>query len=98
MTASRKCIVIAWTDEESIVDPTAPMARRDLGERPKMKTVQVAKAAVWLNEGSSADAKKAKAYLARDQPHGRVFIFPVDEPDPLGRARSEILKPQRRRR
>lgn len=93
-----KCIVIAWTDEGWILDPAAPMARRDLGERPKMKAVQVAHAAVWLNEGGKADAEKAKAHMAREYPEGRVFLFPVDEPDPLGRAKREVLKPQRRRR
>jgi hypothetical protein len=45
-------------------------------------------AVMWLNKGTAADVEKAKAYASRDG--YTVFIYPVTEKDPLGRAKREI--------
>jgi hypothetical protein len=45
-------------------------------------------AAVWLNEGTSADLRKARDYATK---HGqRVFVFPITEPFPLRTARALV--------
>ena len=50
---------------------------------------RVAKAAMWLNEGTSEDVENAKNYAKKD---GRmVFVFPASETDPLNKARALAL-------
>lgn len=89
-------IVIAWAETESQVDPSAPMARRDLGERPKLMEVAISKAAMWANDGTKSDIAKARAYASRQG--YRVFVYPASEVNPLGRARRDVLKPTKQRR
>lgn len=68
-------IVVAWTETESRIDPLAPMARRDLGERPKLVEFAVPKAAMWIRNGSKSDLAKARSYAARLG--YRVFSYPI---------------------
>lgn len=90
MSRSPKCIVVAWTTQEQEFDGR-PFAR-DLGALPGLREVTKPHACVWLNKGSDADIEKAQAFIASDAPDtGRVFVYPTNEKDPLGRARREIL-------
>lgn len=85
-------IVTAWVVAEQQFDGR-PFAS-DLGSKPGMRTVRTGRAAVWLNRGSAEDIDKARAYAARasDEYQIHVFVYPVDELDPLGRARREVLE------
>lgn len=63
---------------------------------PKTRTIPRAMTAMWLNEGTAADVKKAKQYLVTDRPpegstFGAVYTYPVTEKDPLGRAKRDAL-------
>lgn len=78
--------VIAWTEETAEWDGE-PYAV-DLGERPGMRPVTKARAAMWLNEATPADVAKAQAYAAAEG--GRVYTF-SGERDPLGAARRAVL-------
>jgi|HubBroStandDraft_2_1064218.scaffolds.fasta_scaffold244596_2 hypothetical protein len=86
-------IVIAWTEEEQEIAPGQKPWRHDLGERPKLVDVKKPRAVVWLNDGSDADAVKAREYVKKEHPVvGRVFLYPTTERDPLGKARREIME------
>lgn len=85
-------IVVAWWDEGAEVASAAD-CRIDLGERPKVTRVQVAKAATWRLLGSEADdVAKAQAAALRVGEGGTVFVYSDNEPDPLRRARAELGK------
>lgn len=81
-------IVIAWTEDgtEWNGEPFAV----DLGERPTMRTVRRAKAAMWLNRGTAADVDAAKRYAAGQGHH--VFTFPISVRDPLAAAKDAVLR------
>jgi hypothetical protein len=79
-------IVICQTEESF---EALPGARVDLGERPRLRRVVTAKAAMWLAHGTSDDVAKANAYADREG--WKVFVFGQSELDPLGRARKKIL-------
>lgn len=91
--AAEQCIVIAKAETEHAVDPNA---LRRYGALAKTVAVLVPKAIVWANEGDAAEVRKAKDYAAREG--YRVFLYPVGERDPLGRAKREVLAPPVRRR
>jgi hypothetical protein len=74
-----KTIVIAKVEQEIFLRPGASPRFRD-----------TALAAVWLNEGTDEDLKKATAYATKDG--WQVLTFPCSEPDPLGRARKQVLR------
>jgi hypothetical protein len=79
-------INIAWTDNDS---EFVRERRTDLGERPVIRDVTIVKACVWLNEGTTADVEKARAYA---DPRGyKVFTYPLDVADALGTARATML-------
>jgi hypothetical protein len=89
-----KLIVVAWTETGSEIDPRFPMARSDMGERPRFREVQVGKALRWLQHGTDADVSKAQAYAAK-WPNGAVYLFEQSERDPLGKARAMVVKHRR---
>jgi hypothetical protein len=83
-------IVAAWvvTDFEVV-----SQGRRDLGERPKLREVKVPKAVMWANKGTSEDVEKAKAWARKETDHEvAVLVYPTSEPDPMGRAKRDVLK------
>jgi len=85
----KQTIVVAWLVDDVEVDVKATQLRRlDLGERPVLRQVKMAKAAMWRNKGDDADLKKAHEYAAGEG--YRVFVYPTTERDPLGRARRDI--------
>ena len=84
-----KTIVIAWT---TVAMEIVRERRTDLGERPELREVNVPRACVWLNEGGPADVMKAHAYAATlDGPLRLVFAYETSEPDPIARAKRDIL-------
>ena len=78
--------VIAWTEEDSVV---VKERRSDLGERPLMRSVKVARTALWLNRATPKDVEKARVYAAAEGYH--VFTFPPSERDPRGAAARAVL-------
>ena len=48
-----------------------------------------ARSVIWLREGTAADVERAMAYAAH--PGYKVFVYPVDEPNPLERARHDMM-------
>lgn len=82
-------IVIARLVAETRVTSTAGI---DLGRRPLTVTEWVPKAALWLASGDESDRLKAVAWAERQRvEEGEtawcVVSLPVDEPDPLGKAK-----------
>lgn len=67
----------------------------DLGRRPKMQETIKASACVWLNDGTKADLRKAKDFAAKDG--WTVFTY-ENEPEPLARARREMIELQKKER
>lgn len=85
-------IVVAWTEDAREIAPGQRPWRHDLGERPKLVDVKKVHAAMWLNRGGVADVDRARAYVRQTQRDtGRVFVYPLEEKDPLGRARRDVL-------
>lgn len=83
------CIVVAWTNRATVpVDWES--TRIDMGELPRFEVVVEPAAAVWLLEGTRHDFADAGRHIA-SLPGGRVFVYPVGEPDPLGRAKADVL-------
>jgi hypothetical protein len=86
-------VVAAWTDDTQEIAPGQKMWRHDMGERPKFVDVKKPHSVIWANNGVEADITRAQAWVSKSYPDtGRVFVYPVTEKDPLGRARHEILK------
>jgi hypothetical protein len=96
-------VVLAWTRETAeLVDPH--LTRIDLGEWHKTRPVREGLAVMWARHGTEADVEKAKAHAAKEQSAAdhdplyatgtgyRVFVYPLSEKDPLGRARREVLR------
>jgi hypothetical protein len=86
-------IVVAWTETVSVWDGEAFAA--DLGRHPRLVEQVQPKACIWLNCGTEEDVQKAKSYAAgritsQGYP-GAVFTYSETEPDPLGRAKVDIL-------
>lgn len=79
MTKSQ--IVIAWVDENEIIDPRTT----------KTRVVRTSRAAMWLNAGDERDLEAARRY-ASTEPGCRVFTYAPTEGDPLERARRDALK------
>lgn len=83
-------IVLAWVIEDFEV---VRQRRTDLGERPELKKIDVAKAAMWLNSGTEDDLEKAKKYAAKQTDYQIVVMtYPTKERDPLGHAKKDVLK------
>ncbi len=64
--------------------------RIDLGERHTLADVQVPVVIRWLQSGGKADIRAAKTYAAANG--YKVFTYPTTEPNPLDRARDDIMK------
>lgn len=89
LKSAKFTIVVAWTEVDSeFVRENA----RDLGERPTMREITVAKAATWLLNADEAELAKAKASAFILANGWSIFCYPTAERDPLGRARAAILK------
>jgi hypothetical protein len=57
------------------------------------------RAVIWLNEGTPADIVKAGVNLEHEHPEApfrTVYVYSVDEPDPLNRAKEEALQAYRK--
>lgn len=88
-SAAPVTIVLAWLDDDVRV---VRAGRTDLGERPEMRPVKVAKAVVWLLEGTQADYEAALAHaFAHMDPTTRAYTMPVTTDDPLAEARKRRL-------
>ena len=89
----RQTIVIVWTDLSGM-QPTGRYVWRDANEFPEFAPCRVAKACVWLCNGSEYDVNKAHGYvenMRKDYPDITVKVYPTSERDPLGRAKAEML-------
>lgn len=84
MPSSKHCIVLA-----RVVAVEEPY--RDKSGTVKTREVRQAEAVVWLTEGTADDIVNARNY--RLEQHWQVFAYPTTEPDPLGRARKEVMGP-----
>lgn len=90
-----KCIVVARVEEEQQIEPGQSPSRLRFGPA-RTTTVRVPKAMVWRNDGGTAEVEKAKVFARREG--YRVFLYPLGEEDPLGRARADVLLSPRGRR
>jgi hypothetical protein len=84
--SERMQIVIAWTEQAS---EFVAHRRTDLGERPIMREVTIAKACTWLLDGDATDLARAQAYAATNG--GSVYTYPVDYENSLADARRMVL-------
>ena len=76
--SERGCIVIGWTERREVLD-----------QYLRLSHVHVeARAVVWSNDGDSCDVKRAESMFP--SPQFTVLVLPLDEPDPLERARKEV--------
>jgi hypothetical protein len=82
-------IVIARAQKTALI-PTGRHVMRDRNWFPEFTVDWEGKAAIWLRKGKKEDIERAKEHALRDG--WTVFIFPSSEPDPLGKARAEIIK------
>lgn len=86
-------IVIAWVETVHVHDGQPWSA--DLGTRPGMREERRAVAAMWTSAGTDKDVTKASEWARKsntsDDPTRHVFVYPADEPDPLGRAKADAL-------
>ena len=88
LSMANRTIVIAWTETEQHWDGEAFAA--DMGHIGGLVDVKVARACIWLNSGTAADIKRAKAY-AKTEGHA-VYTFSTKNGDPLGAAKRKALK------
>ena len=81
-------IVIARLDTETVI---AEFGQIDIGRPHKFKSVLRPIAAMWLREGGNeSDLEKCKAYVLKINDGWKVFTYPQDEQDPLGRAKKDV--------
>lgn len=83
-------IMIAWTEDGA---EFVSERRTDLGERPVMRPVKIAKCAAWRYQGTVEDIAKAKAYLANPASveGAVVYVYPSSVADPREQARADVL-------
>lgn len=83
-------ITIAWTiDDFRVVD--FETCRVDMGERPKLEPIVVARACTWILDGDAADIEKAKACAADIADSARVYTFRLGTPNPLELAKAAVM-------
>lgn len=85
---AHQIIVIAWAEKTKLV-PTGLTVTRDRNLFPQFTTDWEGRAAIWLNRGTAVDVAKATTFAASDG--HKVFTYPIDERDPLGRARAAAV-------
>lgn len=73
-----------------IEEKIAKHGRIDLGELHTLADVPVPVAIRWLQSGSKADNRAAETYAAANG--YKVFTYSTTEPNPLDRARADIMK------
>lgn len=87
-------IVIAWTEMTGL-KPTGKLIERDRNLFPEFVTCPEARACMWLNKGAESDIERAQAHAdseREDKPDITVKVYPLNEEDPLGRAKREMLE------
>jgi hypothetical protein len=82
-----KQIVIAWVDMDGL-KATGRTVTRDMNCFPEFIACEKAHSAMWLNDGTDEDVKKAEAY-AKAQGY-KVFAF-TGEADPRGKAEKLVM-------
>ncbi len=87
-------IVLAWKTEDILI---LKAGQPDIGIPPKIKKIEIGKAATWKFDGDENDLKKAIEYSKTPEMFGgvpgqKVFSYPDTEMEPLERARKDILK------
>lgn len=83
-------VVIAW--REQVMEPVEGTGRADLGMRPRMLARWESRALVWSRAGSQADAESARRHVEHERLHGgTVCQYPSSEPDPIGRAKRDVM-------
>ena len=80
-------IVLARVEQDHVV---VKQGRIDLGERHTFASVDRPVAMVWLNAGDQMDVERAQAYASQNG--YTVFTYPTTEPEPLQRARLDVMK------
>jgi hypothetical protein len=80
-------ICLARVEQDQVV---VKAGRIDLGERHTFASVDRPVAMIWINAGDDADVERAQTYAAREG--YQVFTYPTSEPEPLVRARLDVLK------
>jgi hypothetical protein len=83
-----KCIVLARVEEDFVWDGK-PYAV-DLGQRAGLKSVKRPVTLVWCLRGDAVDTEKAHRF-ARAEGYS-VLSYPVEESDPLARAKRDIMR------
>ena len=90
-------VVWAWAEDRRVWDGVPYAA--DLGARPGLRTERVAHACVWVSDGGVEDLARARRVADQENEASgyaplerrRVYSDPASEPDPLGRARRDVL-------
>ena len=80
-------IVVARIEQETIIVKEGQI---DIGRPHVFGTRPKPVAMCWVNEGTNDDLEKANAWAKREG--YRVFAYPTTEPDPLSRAREDVMK------
>lgn len=98
-------IVYTWVENTGLA-PTGEMYYdSSYGiHRERLKPVNVGKSVMWLNAGTAADVRAARAYAAQERASSGydmsrfgyklwngVFVYPTTEKHPLARARADAL-------
>jgi len=93
-----KTITIAWLEQNGDLEFTGRHVKGHDGVNwvPETRTVDKARACIWLNEGTAEDLRKAEAYsktnsAQSDSPMVRVYTFPTNCEDPLGESKRKLL-------
>ena len=86
-TSAPVTIVLARVEQEPFI---VKQGQIDLGKPHTFGLRDKAVAMVWVNSGSEHDVAKAEEF-ARANDY-RVFTYPWNEEDPLGRAKADALK------
>lgn len=96
---TRQTIVVAWVIPDGAREVVPGEWERSWDGShyvEKTRAVPRAMTAMWLNQGTAADVKRAKQYLVTDRPpegatFSGVFTYPTTEKDPLSRAKRDAL-------
>jgi hypothetical protein len=84
-----KTIVLAKVEMTGLRE-TGKFVRRDMNWFKEFEAAPEAKALVWLLKGNESDEIKANTYAATEG--YSVLTFPISEKDPIGKAKSIMMK------